>query len=529
MNNRQFVIGLDYGTDSVRAVLVDAANGVVAAEKVCDYPRWAAKKYCNIPEDEFRHHPLDYLECLKAVIHGVLDTNPQLAPLVKGIAVDATGSTPCLVDKELTPLALRPEYAENPDAMFVLWKDHSAAKESDEITAHADGRLGCVSGTSGPEFYWPKLLRVLRHSPELVKDAYSFLDLCTWVSNMLCGNKDPEKVKHAQSVVGAKFFEDPFTRQLPPLEWFAAIDDCWLGVVSHVCPKGNNGDEPYGTLSPEFAQEFGLSDDVVVSVGMLDGFCGAVGAGITEKMPVMTIGTSSGYLTVSSEIAQVRGAFAQGVGQILPGMFSVEMGLSAFGDAYAWLANLLSYPLDLKGVAYSKGEILAALGRDAEKIELSDGLPYATDFFNGRRSPDQNQTLKAMIGGLRLHSSAPEIYRALVEATCFATRAIIERMVEFGIKPDEVMCIGGISQKSPFVMQMMADITGVTMKVLDNTQACALGAAMCAATACGIYGSIADAQIAMAAGVKAVYTPNPAGKDIIDRRYAQYCEAAKHC
>ena len=521
-----YVIGLDFGTDSVRAVLVDASDGRVAAEKVCDYPRWAERKFCNAAEDRYRHHPLDYLESLKSALHGVLDPDPALAALVKGIAVDATGSTPCLVDSGLVPLSMHPEHSDNPDAMFVLWKDHSAAKESEEITAHADGRLGCVSGQSGPEFYWPKLLHVLRHSPGLVGEAYSFLDLCTWVSNLLCGNKDPEKVKHSQSVVAAKFFEDPFTRELPPIEWFAAIDDCWLDVVSHVRPEGDNGDEPYGVIAPEFSAEFGLSADVVVSVGMLDGFCGAIGAGITEAMPVMTLGTSSGYLTVAKEITEVRGAFAQGVGQILPGMFSVEMGLSAFGDAYAWLADLLSYSLELKGIEYSKGEILAALGKDAEKIELSADLPYATDFFNGRRSPDQDLSLKASIGGLRLHTSAPEIYRALVEATCFATRAIIDRMAESGMKPEEVMCIGGISQKSAFVMQMMADITGIRMKVLDNTQACALGAAMCAATAAGIYPGIADAQKAMAAGIKAEYVPSPQDKDIIESRYSRYLEMA---
>jgi len=294
-------------------------------------------------------------------------------------------------------------------------------------------------------------------------------------------------------------------------------------VVKHICPKGDNDlDKPYGTLSPEFAREFGLPSDVIVSVGLLDGFSGAIGAGISETLPVMTLGTSSGYFTIFKDIVKTRGTFGYGIGQILPGMFSIEMGLSAFGDAYAWLANLLSYPLELKGIHCSKGEILAALGRDAEKIALNDDLPYATDFFNGRRSPDQDPSKKAMLGGLRLHTSAPEIYRAIVEATCFGTRAIIERIMESGMSPKEVMCIGGISQKSPFVMQMMADVTGVTMKVLDNAQACALGAAMCAATAAGIYPTISDAQKAMAAGIKAVYTPNPAQKDIIDRRYARY-------
>ncbi|MBQ0079988.1 MAG: ribulokinase [Alistipes sp.] len=519
---REFVIGLDFGTDSVRAVFVNAQNGEITAESVCEYPRWAERKYCNEAKDEFRHHPLDYIESLKRVIHEVLDSNPGSKELVRGIAVDATGSTPCLVNSELTPLSLLSKYENNPDAMFILWKDHSAAREAEEITAHAEGCLDCVSGCCGPEFYWPKLLHVLRHSPQLKDDAYSFLDLCTWLSNMLTGNHDPNKVKHAQSVVASKFFEDPILRKLPSKEWFAAIDRCWLDVVSNINPKGDNGDEPYGTISKEFAKEFNIAEDVVIAVGMLDGFAGAVGAGISENMPVMTLGTSSGYFTVSKHAVRVKGAFSQGVGQILPGMFSVEMGLSAFGDAYAWLAQLLAYPLKLKGISYSKGEILSALGRDAENIEWSLNLPYATDYFNGRRSPDQNPALRASIMGLRLSSSAPEIYRALVEATCFATRAIIERMNEYMEKPKEVMCIGGISHKSPFVMQMMADVTGVRMNVLQSTQSTALGAAMCAATACGIHPDIYAAQKAMGAAISATYEPDASHKEIIDARYQKY-------
>lgn len=522
MEVEKYVIGIDFGTDSVRAVLVDSRDGHICADNISQYRRWAKRMFCNDSVNEYRHHPLDYIECLFNVLHGVLDSKPELRHMVKGIAVDATGSTPCLVNHELIPLSLMPEYSDNPDAMFVLWKDHSSQKEAEEITTKAGGYLDCVSGHCGPEFFWPKLLRVLRHSPELKRDAFAFIDLCTWASTFLCGIHDPNRLKVAQSVVGSKYFENPRTREIPPVEWFESIDDCWLDIVRNMDFTGCYGDEAYGCIDKAIAIELGLNDDVVVTVGMLDGFCGAVGAGITPDMPVMNLGTSSGYMTVFPEIIDVHGAFTQGIGQILPGMYSVEMGLSAFGDVYAWLVEMLCYPLELKGVPYSKSEILASLRDEASKITVSDDLPLATDFFNGRRSPDQNSKLKAMITGLRLSTSAVELYWALVEATCFATREIIERLNEYWPVPREVMCIGGVSQKSHFVMQMMADITGIKMKVYDNMQACALGSAMCAAVASGIYSSLSEAQKAMMSGTRNEYVPTVDNREIIERRYSKY-------
>ena len=516
------VIGLDYGTDSARAVLVDASDGRVLAQSVSEYPRWAKRMYCNPSLNEYRQHPLDYIESLKAVLHGVLDPHKELLPYIRAIGVDTTGSTPCLVDRNLLPLCLLPQHRDNPDAMFVLWKDHSDASEAEQITALAGEHLPATGGKCSPESFWPRLLHALRSSVQLKEDAYTFVDLCTWLPNYLCGNTDPDKVKHSQSVVGAKFFQDPATGQLPPREWFASIDEDWMDIVDRIRPGGEGCDSAYGTISPSLAAEFGLGEDVVVGVGLLDGFSGAIGAGISQKRSVMTLGTSSGYYTVSPELTVVPGCLAYGFGLILPGTYTVEMGLSAFGDAYAWLADLLGYALELKGIEYSREEILSSLGKDAEKIMWSEDLPYATDYFNGRRSPDADLSLRATLGGLCLHTSAPEIYRALVEATCFATRAFIERMAEFGQRPQEVICYGGISRKSPFVMQMLSDITGLRMKVVGSAQTCALGSAMCAAVACGIYPSIPAAQKAMAPGIREEYVPSAEHKDLIDKRYLKY-------
>ena len=524
METKNYVIGLDYGTDSARAVLVDAATGKVEAESVHNYPRWAKGLYCDSSTQMFRQHPLDYYESLKAVLHGVLDGKPQVAAAVRGIGVDCTAATPCLVDENLNPLALRDEFADNPDAMFVLWKDHSAAAEASQIEAVAGDYLQATSGTYSPECYWCKLLHVLRSSPQLQPHAYQFLEMCDWIPSLLCGMHEPSKCKISQGVVATKMLYNPLKGGFPPRSWFEKLDSCWLKVYDNTHPDNNTCEKPFGTLCEEFASEFGMSTDVVVACGMVDAFCGAVGSGISATRPIMTLGTSSGYMTVEPvETAQrVRGAFSQAEGFVLPKMYSVEMGLSAFGDAYAWLAKLLSWFPGRNGEKVSTGAILAALGEDAAALPLDMDAPFATDFFNGRRSPDQNPNLWASLMGLRLTTTAPELYRAIVEATCFATRAIIERMVEHNMAPEEVMCIGGISQKSPYVMQMMADVCGLPMKVYDNKETCALGAAMCGATVCGIYPTVQDAQEAMMAGVKQTFVPDASKTDYYNRRYERY-------
>lgn len=519
-----YTIGLDYGTDSVRAVLVDASDGKVHAEAVRNYPRWSEGRYCDSSTQMFRHHPLDYLESLKGVLHDLLDSRPGMAAQVRGIGVDCTAATPCLVDDTLMPLAMRPEFFENPDAMFVLWKDHSGAAEALEIEARAGEYLAATSGTYSPECYWAKLLHVLRSTPSLAAHAHQFLELCDWIPALLCGNTDPSRAKISQGVVATKMLYNPALGGLPPREWFASVDECWLRVYDNTHPGNNTCDKVYGHLCAAYAEEFGMSTDVAVACGMVDSFCGAIGSGITPERPIMTLGTSSGYMTVSpaEKSTPVRGAFSQGEGFVLPGMFSVEMGLSAFGDAYAWLARLLAWLPGRGGVRMSNGEVLAALAEDAAMLPLNDNAPFATDFFNGRRSPDQNPDMWASLMGLKLTTSAPELYRAIVEATCFATRAIIERLAECGLDPAEVMCIGGISQKAPYVMQMMADVCGKPMKVYDNGQTCALGAAMIGAAAAGLYSDVTAAQTAMMAGVKATYNPDASRRGYYDRRYARY-------
>jgi len=529
--NDAYAIGLDYGSDSARAVLVDAFDGTVVAQSVCEYSRWKKGLYCDSKAQKFRQHPLDYIESLNAVLHGILDSNRDKAGKVRGIGVDTTASTPCLVNSKLMPLALDPRFSENPDAMFVLWKDHSAFKEALEIESVAGDYLDASSGTYSPECYWPKLLHVLRSSPELVNESWQFLELCDFIPNWLCGNVDPSKARISHGVVAVKMLNNPRLGGLPPRNWFEKIDSCWMDVVDHTMPGHWTCDKQYGVLSPSVAAEFGLPSGIPVACGMVDSFCGAIGAGIAEHKPVLTLGTSSGYITVSDiekwGNKRVRGAFSQAEGFVYPGMFSVELGLSAFGDAYAWLSNLLAYLPEKKGESVSKGSILVELAEDAAKLPLEMDAPFATDYFNGRRSPDQNPNLWASIMGLRLRSTAPELYRAIVEATCFGTRAFIDRMNEVGEMPEEVICIGGISQKSHFVMQMMADICGIPMKIYDCKESCAQGAAMIGAAIAGLYPTVQDAQAAMLAGIKNVFLPDASRREFYNKRYELYQSATQ--
>lgn len=523
---KNYTIGIDYGSDSARGVLVDAANGTVIAHHVHNYARWAQGKYIDNSLQMNRQHPLDYLEALKAILHALLDTHPEEASQVRGISIDCTGTTPILVDKDFQPLAFRPEWSDNPDAMFLLWKDHSSYEEASLIEKTVPAKfLFNSSGTYSPECYWCKLLHVLRSTPELAEDAYLFVDACDWLSGTLTGLHDASRIRRSLSVATAKMMLSHDGKEFPPKEWFASLDDVWMKIVNNTRAEDNYSiDQPFGNLCEEYAKEFGMSTSVVVGVGQLDAFAGCIGACVKPGRPVVAFGTSSAYMLVMPKEAakNATGVFSQGLDYIVPGMASIEMGQSSFGDVYAWLSSILNYIPSRRGEKLSKGQVIGMLSEDAEALPLDPDAPFATDFFNGRRSPDQNPSLWGSIMGLKLHTSAPEVFRALVESTCMGMRAINERMEECGIPISEIMGIGGISLKSPYVMQMLADSTGIPILIYGSEEASALGDAMVAATVAGIYGSIAEAQDAMGASIIRRYEPDPSKKAFYDARYRKY-------
>lgn len=535
MEQPSYVIGVDYGTDSVRSIVVDAATGQELAASVFFYPRWKKQLYCNASENQFRQHPLDYLEGLESTIKDCVEqVGPVVAKNIKGIAVDTTGSTPVAVDATGTPLALRPEFAENPNAMFVLWKDHTSVAEAAAINAHATkfdtNYLQYVGGIYSSEWFWAKLLHVLRADEKVAGAIHSWVEHCDWIPFVLTGGTHVSEIKRGVCSAGHKGLWSEAFGGYPPDSFFSSLDPILSGFTSKLPKETYTSDKPAGHLSENWATRLGLNTHVVVAVGAFDAHMGAVGGQIEPYYLSKVIGTSTCDMLVApaSEVQDtlVGGICGQVNGSIIPGMIGMEAGQSAFGDAYAWLKNILSWSLDLiedeeeKNKASDK--IMAALTAQAAQLPLDEKDEIAIDWLNGRRTPDANQMLHGAFAGLSLGTTAPKLFKALVEATCFGAKAIVERFVAQGIPVKGLIGLGGVAKKSPYIMQVMVDVLNMPIRIHKSEQTCALGAAMFAATAAGVYEKVEDAMHAMGQGFDATYTPNASRVAYYQKRYEQY-------
>jgi L-ribulokinase len=545
-DNKILVIGVDYGTDSVRALIIDAANGAEIASELFYYPRWKEGRYCDPIRNQFRQHPLDYLEGLEASIKGALAKAPAgTAARIRGISVDTTGSTPCAVDKKGTPLALTAGFEENPNGMFILWKDHTAVKEAEEINTVAKSWGGedytkYEGGVYSSEWFWSKILHVLREDPKVRAAAFSWVEHCDWIPALLTGHTDPLTMKRSRTAAGHKAMWHASWNGLPSEEFFVKLDPLLAGWRDRLYTETYTGDVPVGNLTAEWAKRLGLTTDVVVGVGAFDAHFGALGAEIAPHTLVKVMGTSTCDMIIT-EIPNtgehlVRGICGQVDGSIIPGLLGLEAGQSALGDIYAWFRELLLWPIEqlLKQVTtvdeQTKNKlveeiaeaIIPELSKEAEKLPIDENSIIAVDWMNGRRTPDANQALKGAITGLNLGSAAPRIFRALVEATAFGAKKIVDRFMNEGVKINSVIAIGGIPKKSPFVMQVTADVLNMPIKVAAAEQACALGSAMAAAVASGIYSTMPEAQKKMGGGFEKVYEPNPQNAEKYRRIYEKY-------
>ena len=547
---KQYVIGLDYGTDSCRAVIVDAEDGSEIASSVKYYPRWKEGKYCDPQANQYRQHPLDYMETLEASIGEALAASPAgTAEKVVGIAFDTTGSTPVMTNADGTPLSLLPEFAENPNAMFVLWKDHTAIAEAAEINQLAKSwamdYTAYEGGIYSSEWVWAKVLHVLRADEAVRKAAYSWVEHCDWLPALLCGNAKPETLLRSRCAAGHKAMWHASWNGLPSEEFLTQLDPLLSGYRSRLYTETCPSDTVVGKLSTEWAERLGLTTNVSIAVGAFDCHFGAVGAQIVPGAFVRVIGTSTCDIMVTpyDELGDklIPGICGQVDGSVVPGMIGLEAGQSAFGDIYAWFKRVVEWPV-VNIIATSKlideatktqlieetiDGIIPALALEAEKIPAGESGIVATDWMNGRRTPDANQMLAGTISGLTLGSDAPLIFRALVEATAFGSKAIVDRFLENGIEIKEVIGIGGISLKSPFVMQTLANVLGMPIKVARAEQACALGAAMFAAVAAGKYAKVEDAQKAMGQGFASVYTPDETVHQQYKELYRKYLTIGK--
>ncbi|HMU45821.1 MAG TPA: ribulokinase [Chitinophagaceae bacterium] len=532
----RFVIGIDYGTDSVRSVLLNAMNGQEIASSVFHYPRWKSGLFCNPSKNQFRQHPLDYIEGLEATIKDCLkQAGDKVAKSVVGISVDTTGSTPIAVDKEGTPLCLLSGFEDNPNAMFVLWKDHTSTREADEINKTAKefpvNYLKYVGGIYSSEWFWAKLLHILREDEKVRNNIYSFVEHCDWIPFLLTGGKDAKQIKRGVCSAGHKALWAAEFNGLPPNDFFKAVDSLLDGFTNKLFNETYTSDKPAGIISKEWASRLGLSENVVIGVGAFDCHMGAVGGQIEPYYLSRTVGTSTCDIMVAPsndvEGKLIKGICGQVQGSVIPGMVGMEAGQSAFGDAYAWFTNLLSWPVvhfinNKDQQQQIKNKMIASLADASSKLPLSDDDVMASDWLNGRRTPDANQLLKGAFTGLNIGSDAPQLFKALVEATCFGSKAIVERFIEEGIPVKGIIALGGVAKKSGYVMQVMADVLENPIRIHQAEQTCANGAAMFAATAAGIYNKVEDAMKAMGQGFEKTIKPDPSKFEYYRNRFKKY-------
>jgi L-ribulokinase len=537
-----YTFGIDFGTDSVRAVLVNALNGDEIAVAVQEYPRWKAALYCDPTLDQYRQHPLDYIESMELAIKQCVQTiGPSNAHQIVGLSIDTTASTPIAVDRTGMPLSLNPEFSENPNALFVLWKDHTANNEAVEINEHAKkfetNYLKYVGGIYSPEWFWSKILYINRIDPKIRATAFTWVEHCDWIPFLLTGGTDATQIIRSVCTAGHKALWAEEFGGFPPNEFFKRLDPSLDGLVDTFKGPVADAATAVGTLSVTWANRLGLSTEVKVGVGMIDCHMGAVGGQIEPYYLSKVIGTSTCDILIApaKDLTSVLipGICGQVTGSVVPNFIGLEAGQAAFGDIYAWFKNLLLWPvknIKLQGtneihdqlLRELESRLLKTLSEEASNIPLTEDLEWAVDWWNGRRTPFADAFQKGSIHALRLGSDPVRIFRALVEATLFGSKNIVEHYIAKGIPIKGIIALGGISRKSDFIMQAMADILNMPIKVHRSEQTCALGGAMYAATIAGIYPSIEEAMEAMGQGFDKSYQPNMEHHKIYEARYKKY-------
>ncbi len=531
----KYTIGIDFGTDSCRALVVNTSNGEEISTAVANYPRWRKGWYCNPSKNQYRQHPLDYTEAMVSAVQKALQPlSKESRENIVGICCDTTGSTPVIIDAKGMPLALTSQFAENPNAMFILWKDHTAVAEADQINVLAKewpvNYAMYEGGTYSSEWAWAKVLHILKTDPEVASAAYSWAEHCDWMAGLLTGNCTPETMPRSRCAAGHKAMWNA-EWGLPSVDFLSKLHPKLAELRNHLYTDTITADTKVGTITKEWAEKLGVPETTVVASGAIDAHLGAVGSGISEGILARIIGTSTCDIMVVSPATInskcIDGICGQVDGSVIPGYIGLEAGQSAFGDIYAWFRDIVAWPL--KNMIPDSAEkeqvidnMINKLMEEAAKTEPSENSIIALDWMNGRRTPHANQNLKGMITGLTLGSNAPMIMRALVEATAFGSKRIADHFEKEGIRINSIIATGGISKKAPFVMQTMADVMDMPIKVIRSGQTCALGAAMCAAVAAGIYSTVSEAQKAMAPDIEATYAPDPTKRSIYKSLYEKY-------
>jgi L-ribulokinase len=524
-----YTIGVDYGTNSVRAIVVDCRNGGELGTHVYNYPTGHQgiildKKDHNLA----RQNPADYIEGLQvSVTRAIRQASRKRgfsAAKVVGIGVDTTGSTPMPVQRDCTPLALDPKWKKNPAAHAWLWKDHTSFAEAAEITRlakqHRPHYLAKYGGTYSSEWFWSKIWHCLKTAPDVFDAAYTWLELADFVPAILAGITDADAVKRGVCAAGHKAMYCEEWGGLPDKEFLAVLDPKLASLRDRLYDKAYDASTTAGNLCAQWARKLGLRERIPIAIGAFDAHYGAVGAGVGEGILVKIIGTSTCDCTVaptSKPLKDIPGICGTVVGSILPGFHGIEAGQSAVGDIFKWFVET---------VCKGESSLHARLTKAASSLKPGQSGLLALDWNNGNRTILVDPKLSGLLLGQTLHTTQAEIYRALIEATAYGARAITERIKEYGVPVERIICCGGIAEKNPMLMQIYADVTGCTMQISGSGQTCALGSCITAAVAAGAgnggYDSFAEAQARMTSVKPIEYTPNAGAKAVYDRLYALY-------
>lgn len=519
-----FTIGIDYGTNSVRALVVRCRDGAELGNAIVPYP----SGHQGVLLDPRNHHlarqnPADYLFGLEKSVRralAVAKKTPRFdAKLVVGIGVDTTGSSPIPVDATNTPLALHPKWRDHPAAQCWLWKDHTSHREAAEITALAakirPHYIAKCGNTYSSEWFWSKILHCRRTAPKVFAAAFSWVEFADWIPSVLAGITDPRSIVRGVCCAGHKALYAEDWGGLPDKRFLARLNPALADLRDRLYAKAHDATVPAGALCPAWAKKLGLPAGIPIAIGEMDVHYGALGSGVTEGTLVKVIGTSTcdcGVVSAEKFVADIPGICGIVNGSILPGYYGLEAGQSAVGDIFKWF---------VEGVLGDE-TLHAKLTAEASLLKPGQSGLLALDWNNGNRTILVDQLLTGLTVGTTLYTTPAEIYRALIEATAFGARAIIERFREYGVPIDRVICAGGIAEKNPLLMQIYADVTGCTMRVAGSLQACALGGAIAAAVLAKAHPDFATAQRRMTRLKRVVYRPKAAHAKVYDQLYTLY-------
>jgi L-ribulokinase len=536
MSHRTFALGIDYGTNSVRALIVDVETGEEVGTSAFAYPSGRDGIILDESDANFaRQNPMDYVLGLEASVRGAMDAAkgvPDFSPdAVIGIGVDTTGSTPIPVGADGMPLSFQDQFADNPNAIAWLWKDHTSYEEADLINRKAhEWEIDFTKysgGASSSEWYFSKIAHLANIDPEVFKASATFVEHCDWMPALLCGDTNPQTIKRSRCAAGHKALWNAEWGGLPSQDFLSSVSAKLSGLHDKLYHETYTSDTKVGNLCAEWAVKLGLREGTAVSVGAIDAHMGAVGAGVKPGTMVKIMGTSACDMIVAPELTVlIKGICGQVDGSIIPGMIGLEAGQSAVGDIFAWYRDQIRWPIEnllpkssisnvvsdgamLNLMEEAKGLFFNEMTDRASRLKPGQSGLLALDWLNGNRSILMDPNLTGMIVGLTLGTRPEEIFLALMEATAFGARVIIERIEEYGVKFDQIVTCGGLAEKNPLLMQIYADVTGRLMRISRSGQTCALGSAMFGAVAAGHFARVEDAQAKMCDLKETVYTPIP--------------------